>query len=182
MKRVFLFAILLLFAASLSFKWTQGGFLYFWLSLFLYFMAFNLLEASLPSLVSKISPAGNKGTAMGVYSTCQFMGAFFGGVMGGWFLSQYRESGVYFLVSAVCLIWFFIARSMENPSHETGMTLRFSAISPDDGRKISDQLSQVSGVEEVVIIPEDRIAYLKVIKSQLNQQQLSAVMDCFGEA
>ncbi|WP_156497811.1 MFS transporter, partial [Oleiphilus sp. HI0043] len=123
MKPVFLFAILLLLASSLSFSLTQNQFLYFWLSLFFYFMAFNLLEASLPSLVSKICPAGSKGTAMGVYSTCQFFGAFVGGVLGGWVLSSYDESGVYLLVSIVCLGWFLFARGMANPSSETGMTL-----------------------------------------------------------
>jgi len=182
MKSVFLFAILLLFAASFSFTLTQNNFLYFWLSLFFYFMAFNLLEASLPSLVSKISPAGCKGTAMGVYSTSQFMGAFCGGVLGGWLLSLYQEAGVYLLVSVVCFLWFLVARSMEKPSHETGMTLHLSEISKSDAQGLSDKLNDLTGVEEVVLIAEDKVAYLKVIKSQLNQEELDAVMDCFGQS
>jgi len=182
MKSVFLFAILLLFVASFSFSLTQNNFLHFWFSLFFYFMAFNLLEASLPSLVSKISPAGCKGTAMGVYSTSQFMGAFCGGVLGGWVLSSYQEVGVYLLVSAVCLFWFFVARSMDKPSHETGMTLHLSEISLSDAQGLSDKLNGITGVEEVVLIAEDKIAYLKVIKSQLNQEELDAVMDCFGQS
>ena len=48
-----------------------------------------------------------------------------------------------------------------------------------NAQQLSDELSRVDGVEEVVLIPEDKIAYLKVIKSQLNQQQLNTVMDCF---
>jgi MFS family permease len=182
MKRVFLFAILLLFASSLSLKWTQHQFTFFWLSLFFYFMAFNLLEASLPSLVSKLSPAGNKGTAMGVYSTSQFLGAFCGGVLGGWILSEHSVSGVYLLVSIVCIGWFLVARSMSNPSHETGMTLYFSIVESELAQEISNRLSQVTGVEEVVFIPEDGVAYLKVIKAKLNQQQLDAVMACYQEA
>ena len=142
-------------------------------------MAFNLLEASLPSLVSKICPAGNKGTAMGVYSTSQFMGAFVGGVAGGWVLSEYQETGVYFLVSIVCLAWLLVARSMSNPSSETGMTVQFSSIEASLVQEISDKLSQVQGVEEVVLIPEDKVAYLKVIKKELNTQQLEAIVECY---
>lgn len=182
MKRIFLFAISLLFISSFSFSWTQGSFLHFWLSLFVYFMAFNLLEASLPSLVSKISPAGSKGTAMGVYSTCQFFGAFVGGVLGGWVLSRYQEVGVYYLVSGVCVVWFLFARSMENPNPETGMTLSALIFSADQAQEISDRLSSVAGVEEVVLVPEDKVAYLKVIKAKLNQQQLDAVIDCYRQA
>lgn len=50
----------------------------------LFFPAFNLMEALLPSLISKESPAGYKGTAMGIYSTSQFLGVAIGGSLGGW--------------------------------------------------------------------------------------------------
>ncbi len=50
----------------------------------LFFLAFNLMEALLPSLISKESPAGYKGTAMGIYSTSQFLGVAIGGSLGGW--------------------------------------------------------------------------------------------------
>lgn len=176
MRWIFLFAIFLLAMAALSSRWTQGSFVYFWCSLFFFFMAFNLLEACLPSLVSKLSPAGGKGTAMGVYSTSQFFGAFVGGVMGGWVLSVFQESGVYLLVSMVCLVWLVFAWGMANPNPETGMTLHFATgQSQAHADRIGDELSLVNGVEEVVVIPEDNIAYLKVVKAQLDTLQLDAV-------
>jgi len=181
MKGVFLFAISLLAISAFSFSFTQSNLLYFWFSLFFFFMAFNLLEASLPSLVSKLSPAGNKGTAMGVYSTSQFLGAFVGGVLGGAMLGLFNEVGVYLLVSLVCLVWLFVAKSMSRPSNETGMTLQFSKLSNEIAETVSDKLSEVVGVEGVVVIPEDGVAYLKVNKLQLNYQQLDDVMDCFKE-
>ena len=70
-------------------KWGLVG----WLLLF--FAAFNLLEASLPSLISKIAPADAKGTAMGVYSTSQFGGAFVGGLLGGWVHQQFGLIAVF---------------------------------------------------------------------------------------
>lgn len=176
MKRTFLFAISLLMLSAFSFIITQGSFAYFWCSLFFYFMAFNLLEASLPSLVSKLAPAASKGTAMGVYSTAQFLGAFVGGVSGGWLLSRFHEVGVYVLVGCVCFIWLLIAKLMKNPTNETGMTLRFSKMLESNKVDISNALNKIPGIEEVVLILEDQIAYLKVHKSELDQQQLEEVM------
>ncbi len=179
LKRTFLFAILLLCCSALSFVFSQSQFSYFWFSLFAYFMAFNLLEASLPSLVSKIAPAGSKGTAMGVYSTAQFFGAFVGGVAGGWVLSQYHETGVFLLVGGVCLAWFFVAVSMRNPSHELAMTLFFPKMNSENMSGLSQQLSALKGVEEVVIVEQDKVAYIKVAKTQLDQKKLDALIASF---
>ncbi len=179
LKKTFLFAICLLMLSAFSFVFTQGSFSYFWCSLFFYFMAFNLLEASLPSLVSKLAPAASKGTAMGVYSTSQFLGAFVGGVMGGWLLSRYHEEGVYVLVATVCMLWLFVASLMKNPTNEVGMTLRFSKMEESNKLDINEALNNIPGIEEVVLILEDQIAYLKVRKSELDQHQLDDVMACY---
>ena len=62
---------------------------------------FNLLEAMLPSWLSKVCPAGRKGTAMGIYSTSQFLGAFAGGVLGGWSVQQFGIDGLFILLAAI---------------------------------------------------------------------------------
>ena len=179
MKKTFLFAISLLMLSGLSFILTQSSFNYFWCSLFFYFMAFNLLEASLPSLVSKLAPAASKGTAMGVYSTTQFLGAFVGGVLGGWLLSLFGENGVYLLVGITCFVWLIFARMMKNPSNETGMTLRLTKLIDANKIQISHALTNIPGIEEVVLIVEDQVAYLKVKKTELDQQQLDDLMECY---
>ena len=176
MKAVFLFAIALLAISALSANWSQQVFELFWASLFFFFMSFNLLEASLPSLVSKLSPAGSKGTAMGVYSTSQFLGAFIGGVSGGALLGVYGLFGVYVFVAFVCLLWFVLAIQMSNPNPETGMTLTFrSSYNEDVAEILTQELSQVVGVEEVVAIPGEHLAYLKVIKGELDQASLNEI-------
>lgn len=180
MKAIFLFAITLLGFAALSGNWTQMGFEWFWASLFFFFMAFNLLEASLPSLVSKISPAGSKGTAMGVYSTSQFFGAFVGGVAGGWLISQFDLGGVYLFVAVMCAIWFLVAIGMANPNPETGMTLSFkNEYDESVALALSEELSKVAGVEEVVAIPGENLAYLKVVKVQLDETSLRRIQQKF---
>ena len=70
-----------------------------------FFSAFNLLEAALPSLVSRLAPAHLRGAAMGAYSTSQFLGAFVGGALGGVALGQMGTSGVFICAAAMTLIW-----------------------------------------------------------------------------
>ncbi len=84
MRRVLLGAVACLLLCELFFLTFGTGLLPLVIGIVVFFTAFNLLEASLPSLISKVAPAGGKGTAMGVYSTSQFLGAALGGVLGGW--------------------------------------------------------------------------------------------------
>ncbi|CAK0774388.1 Inner membrane transport protein YajR [Gammaproteobacteria bacterium] len=74
--------------------------------LFLFFTAFNLLEALLPSLVSTHAPIEAKGAAMGMYSTSQFLGAFLGGALGGWIHEHVGIPGVFVMGSVVAGFWF----------------------------------------------------------------------------
>jgi len=131
-------------------------------------------------LVSKISPAGNKGTAMGIYSTSQFFGAFVGGVLGGYVVSNFQESGVYYLVSGVCFIWFLGVRNMAKPNPETGISLTMTGMNHAKAQQISDELSLVKGVEEVVLIAQDEIAYLKVVTKQLNRAGLTQIQQQYS--
>jgi len=98
LRQMFLLAIALIFVAMATLDYaTATPVLY--VGLWLFFVGFNYLEATLPSLLSKTVSAGSKGTAMGVYSTCQFMGAFVGGAGGGWLLDHVGEG----MLSGVCL-------------------------------------------------------------------------------
>lgn len=172
MKMIFCLAIFMLLtsAAAMPFAHTQLG--WFVVALFIFFMGFNLLEASLPSLVSKISPAGSKGTAMGVYSTGQFVGAFLGGVVGGMLLDLYTETAVY--IFAVCLValWLLVALTMENPKHQKTMTVFFREnLDSFEVSSLSDALVTLDGVEDAVVV-SDGVAYLKVLSTKLDEPAL----------
>ena len=82
-------AVAALAVAQLGLGISSDRFWGFTAALVLFFTAFNLLEATLPSLISKVAPVAAKGTAMGIYSTSQFAGAFFGGLIGGWLFSRF---------------------------------------------------------------------------------------------
>ena len=84
MKRVFVACVVMIFLAEIV-LWLAGQHLWvIFAGIQLFFIAFNVMEAILPSLVSKEAPAGYKGTAMGIYSTSQFIGVAIGGSLGGW--------------------------------------------------------------------------------------------------
>jgi predicted MFS family arabinose efflux permease len=91
LKPVFVGAVALMLAAQLALSQSLHNFDGLVASLFAYFAAFNLLEASLPSLISKLAPASAKGTAMGVYNTSQSLGLFVGGVAGGWLAQHHGD-------------------------------------------------------------------------------------------
>lgn len=132
------------------------------LALLVFFTAFNLLEASLPSLVAKTAPPDKKGTAMGIYSSSQFFGAFSGGAAGGWLHGSLGVAGVFVFCAIVAGIWFMLALTMANPRYLSSQMLNVGPISEDDGRRIATELMAVRGVAEAVVRAEEGVAYLKV--------------------
>jgi MFS family permease len=77
-----------------------------------YFAAFNVLEAMLPSLVSRLAPAHGRGVAIGVYNTTQTLGVFFGGLFGGWMARHHGASGVFIACAVLCAVWLAVAAGM----------------------------------------------------------------------
>lgn len=144
-----------------------------WVILFGFFMAFNLLEASLPSLVSKEAPAAGKGAAMGVYSTSQFLGAFVGGAAGGQLLNMAGIRGVLMLMLLVLVTWLLIALSMPAPGYTTSFVVRLQSVVGGQYDEIARCLACLPGVQDVVILEEDATAYLKVDRQHFDEQSLA---------
>lgn len=85
----------------------------------LFFLGFNFLEGTLPSLISRLAPPEAKGAALGVYSTAQFLGAFAGGSLGGWSLGRFGPAGAFAVVAVLPLIWLTFAHRLKLESHTT---------------------------------------------------------------
>ncbi len=144
--------------------------------LFLYFMAFNLLEALLPSLVSKISPAGTKGAAMGIYSTWQFMGPAIGGTLGGVLLgAQMSGTGLVLLGAVVVAIWLVLVADMRQPPYLNNAILHLLPTQHVDPQRLQEELLQVAGIVEVALAIEDGVVYLKADKERLTEAGMSAL-------
>ncbi|MGR2740451.1 MFS transporter [Billgrantia sp. Q4P2] len=152
-----------------------GWALFAWLLLF--FIAFNLLEAMLPSMLSKLAPAGAKGTAMGVYSTSQFLGAFLGGVLGG-LLAQHWGLPAVFVGSAVLAgIWWLLMLGMPAPPHLSSEVVALDGEHHEDAfETLMASFAEVAGVEDVMVVPEERVAYLKVDRRRLDEEALARLI------
>jgi MFS family permease len=85
-------------------------------ALVVFFAGFNIMEASLPSLVTKTAPSGSRGTATGIYSSSQFLGIFAGGVAGGWAHQSLGTAAVFFFAAALALVWLLVAATMRDPA------------------------------------------------------------------
>ncbi|ALM51172.1 MFS transporter [Halomonas huangheensis] len=142
--------------------------------LFAFFTAFNLLEATLPSMISKLAPAGAKGTAMGIYSTSQFLGAFLGGVMGGFLSDRSGLSAVFLGAAIVGLAWWLVMLGMRAPRHLSSEVVVLSDEQQDTPLDtLMERFAAVTGVEDVMVVPEERLAYLKVDRAQLDKEALA---------
>jgi MFS family permease len=128
----------------------------------LFFAAFNIMEASLPSLVTKTAPSGSTGTATGIYSSSQFLGIFVGGVAGGALNQTHGTVGVFVLACGLAVLWLLIAATMRRPSHLTTRVVRVGNRSGTDADRLSARLRLVPGVAEALVVPEEGLAYLKV--------------------
>ena len=176
MKLVFVSAIATLSLASLGLYLFSGSLWGMVASLFVFFTAFNLLEASLPSLISKIAFAGGKGTAMGVYSSSQFFGAFCGGLIGGLVWSQYGLLDVFLVCAVILFVWFLVALSMKSPRHMSSLLKNVDVETDEQAKQITDKLLAVKGVLDVGISVDDSTAYLKVDNELLDEAALDAII------
>ena len=127
-------------------------------------------------MVAKIAPAGSKGTAMGIYSTTQFLGIFVGGVLGGIVLHRFGMSSVFLLCGICGLLWVVVAVTMRNPKHVSSKILPLSHVTESAIPALQKQLRTIAGVEDVVVYADEHVAYLKVDKQKLNEAALHKII------
>ncbi|WP_227431162.1 MFS transporter [Psychrobacter sp. I-STPA6b] len=175
MREVFIAAVALMVIAlgglALAYQWGAGIII----SLGLYFIGFNLLEATIPSWISKKAPVANKATAMGLNSSSQFFGAFVGGALGGILLTHSPALAWSILALVMATALFFIF-TIDHPPYLTSATL--SIPENIDIHRWSQQVMSIDGVDDIVVMDKEGVAYLKVDKHQMDdaaRQQLSSL-------
>ena len=161
MKSVFLFSVLITTVTQLLLALLHLYWVSFCFFMFAYFVAFNILEASLPSLISKQANSNSKGTAMGIYSTGQFLGIFAGGSLAGIIYQWSGNQGIFIANAIVGSIWFIVACYMKTNTYLSSVVLNFT-FQPEDKDKVINALLQISGVQEVAFLKEKNILHLRV--------------------
>ena len=173
MKGVFIGAILTLVVANLGFVLLHGNLVGLIACLWIFFCGFNLLEATLPSLISKTAPGDLKGTAMGIYSSSQFIGAFLGGAAGGWLYGEFGATAVFGFSAAIAASWILVAFFMSPPRYWANLLLSLERVKPEQGDAFSSGLLAINGIEEVRLHFEENAAYLKIDSQLLNKDDLN---------
>ncbi|MFA5171996.1 MAG: MFS transporter [Sulfuriferula sp.] len=172
LKQVFVAAVALMLmaqigmAASMQHFWGIVG------ALLAYFIAFNVLEATLPSIISKIAPVGSKGTAIGVYNTSQSIGLFVGGVVGGWLSQHYGYPAVFMFSAGLMALWLIAAVGMRTPPAVRTRMFRLGVLTAHQADLLNQKLREIQGVHESTVVAQEGIAIMKV--AQLGWDEASA--------
>jgi len=176
MKQVFTGCVITLILAEVLMTLTHHTMTGLVAGMFIYFVAFNTLEASLPSLVSRMAPAAGKGTAMGAYSTSQFFGAFCGGVSGGIMYGAFGVGGVFMVSAGIALAWLMVCRGMQFPMNLTRKVISVGHLNQVEADTLAGKIRQLNGVEEVSMVSEEEAVYLKVDKNRYQPDAMAALL------
>ncbi|MGO8755961.1 MAG: MFS transporter [Gallionellaceae bacterium] len=162
MKQVFMLAVFLAMCAQALLMFGQNSLWGVAAALLVFFTSFNVLEATLPSLISKIAPLAAKGTAMGVYSSVQFLGAFFGAAMGGFILQHWGGDAVFGFAIGLLLLWLLVASGMTPPAAVRTKLFHLSELNAANAGALQQKLAEVRGVREAMVAGAEGMACLKV--------------------
>jgi MFS family permease len=176
-RPVFIGAVMLLLASLLLANFFIASAWSLLVALTLFFTAFNILEANLPSLISRIAPVGAKGTASGIYSSLQFLGTFFGAAVGGWLSQRYGMQAVLSFCAVLVSIWVVVSCGMQVPALVRTRSFHAPQMDEAAAKNLTRQLLALDGVREAIVIAGEGIAILKTNKSGFDEQ---AVLKLLG--
>ena len=176
LKQVFVGAIALMTLAQLGMAYALSSFWMIVAWLGCYFVAFNILEATLPSIISKIAPADAKGTAIGVYNTAQSFGLFLGAAAGGLLYTHFGSIGVFSFTGAMMFSWLLLALTMVPPDSVKSMMFHIGENWRGNPVELSRLLAVQRGVKEAVVLLEERVAYLKVSQKDWDEASVQQLI------
>lgn len=177
LKQVFVIGITLVLFAQAALLFSLNSVWLIALCLVIYFIGFNILEASLPSLVSKIAPSDLKGTAMGVYNTLQSLGVFAGGMIASKMYALAGYDGVFGFCCVMVLIWLFIAALAPAPKPVKNVAFPVPAHKQRDSGSLKAAITAVAGVESVVFSQDEQTVFLKVLQHGFDEQEVKKLLD-----
>jgi MFS family permease len=171
-KVIFVAAVALLLGVQLVLPAVATGIWGLTAALLAFFAAFNVLEATLPALATRIAPAGAKGAALGIFTSIQFFGTFLGAVAGGWAYGNWGMTGVVTLNTGLAAAWLALAFGMDVPKALTGREYAIPALDPVQADALAARLKAVPGVHEASVPPGGRRAHLRVDSAAFDEENV----------
>ncbi len=148
-------------------------------SVWVFFIGFNYLEASFPALLTQHAPVGSKGSASGLYTTCQFFGAFVGGVAGGFLFQSAGAFAVVLFCVALLVCWLLFSIGLLQVSATTRLNFVTRTLSPSEARELTSALTEAAGIEEAIVIPDEGATYLKIKKDEYDATAINGIVARF---
>ena len=176
MKQVFVGAVALAACGQLVLMFGQHSLWGVAAALLIFFAAFNVLEATLPSMISKVAPLSAKGTAMGVYSSVQFLGAFFGASVGGALMQFVGGNSVFIFAILWLLLWVAVAAGMKPLALVRTRLYHLGKVSAAEGAKLQQTLSQLQGVREALVVVAEGMVCLKVDMKGFDEEAVDRLL------
>jgi MFS family permease len=180
LKQVFVASVAMLLISQAMLAYTFNSLWGTATALLVFFAAFNLLEATLPSLISKIAPVGAKGTAIGVYSSVQFLGTFVGATAGGYLYGNHGSSALFAFCGVLLMLWLISAVTMKAPAAVRTRMYHVREMDTGKASGLSRQLAALPGVHEALVLASEGVAYLKVDMRGFDEQGVTQLLG--GEA
>jgi MFS family permease len=161
-KQMFVASVCLFLATLLVLSWLPNTLTILIVAMLMFFTAFNYLEATMPSMLSRLAPAGVKGSAMGIFTTSQFLGAFAGGLVGGFVANAWNEHTIFIVMSGFVILWLIFALGMKAMKKSKSYSFSFNRDDEKTTKLLAEQVINMAGVVEATFVYSDQVAYLKL--------------------
>jgi len=172
LKAAFVGAIALLLAAQLALPWLAGGAWSIAVSLLAFFTAFNVLEAHLPTLVTRVAPSGGRGTAIGIFTSIQFFGAFFGAAAGGFLYGRWGTAGTVIFNAVLLVIWLMAAAGTRVPAPRSTRVYALPVLDRGQAEGLLARLQAAPGVHDARLASGEHRAVLTVDSDGFDEQNV----------
>jgi len=166
-KTLMIIAATTILASQFGFAWGDNWAVV--VSLLVFFVGFNLLEASLPSMLTRVAPMRSKGAASGVYSSFQFLGTFAGGTCGGWLLGFADQEILFYLCAGLLVLVVWVVSGLKVPAAAATI---FVDLHPERIAGAEKGISMLAGVREVIVIEAQSVASIRIDEALFSSQQL----------
>jgi MFS family permease len=171
LKPVFIAAVALMLTAQILFSISMNNFWAIVASLLVYFTAFNILEASLPSLISKMAPVASKGTAIGVHNTAQSFGMFLGATAGGYLSQHHGYMAVFAFCATLMAVWLILSMGMKTPPSVKTKMYHVRDLDKHTTDKLESQVKQLAGIFDASLIAQENVLIVKIDNQRAAAQQ-----------
>jgi MFS family permease len=175
-RAVFVGSVALLLLAHIAMPWLMGTLAGIAFFLVVFFTPFNVLEACLPSLVSRVAPPDAKGTAIGIFSSLQFLGIFLGAAVGGTLYGRWGVPGVVIFNAALIVIWLMLSLGMKVPATLSTRVYTLPESARAQAESLAARLRALRGVHEARVAAGEGRAYLKVDSAGFDEENVAKLI------